>query len=99
MGNRCLLRLLSLLKSRTTFGQIFLTAPDVDRLLFASLATICPPLSNRTTLYLSRRDRALRVSTKMHAGDRAGRAPPVFVMDNVDSIDVSEIDLSFIGHG
>jgi esterase/lipase superfamily enzyme len=102
MGNRCVLRSLKSLlagQPRKRFGQIFLAAPDVDQMVFHQQGMVCPPLCSRTTLYVSRRDRALEGSGLLHSMTRAGLAPPVTILKDIDTVDVTEIDLSFVGHG
>ncbi|MDM0035584.1 alpha/beta hydrolase [Variovorax sp. J22P271] len=105
MGNRGLLRALAQLegseraKGLLRIGQIFLAAPDIDVELFSRLAAVYPKLSDRTTLYVSRRDRAVWLSLFLHQFPRVGYAPPVTVMDGIDTIEVSAIDFSQLGHG
>lgn len=105
MGNRALLRSLKNMAQNAQelahipFGQIFLAAPDVDNDVFESLARAYTHLAQRTTLYVSSKDLALRSSGVIHDHPRAGYAPPVTVVDNVDTVAVSNVDLTFLGHG
>jgi esterase/lipase superfamily enzyme len=103
MGNRALLRVLhgaigqtELSKGR--IGQILLAAPDVDVALFRQLASVYPRLSSRTTLYISRIDAALDISARIHRNQRTGYAPPVTVVPGIDTIEVTAIDVGFLGH-
>lgn len=105
MGNRGFLRVLARMASvpefngaSKPFNQILLAAPDVDIQTFKNLAAAYPQLSNRTTLYVSSKDRALRGSGIIHDHPRAGFVPPITVLDGIDTIEVSAIDLTLLGH-
>lgn len=105
MGNRALLQALDRIAVGTTqqekmFGQLVMAAPDVSVSDFRNrFAPAAMQLANSVTLYASSRDRALLASTKIHGHDRAGLAGDhLVVMDGLDTIDVSEIDTSLIGH-
>jgi hypothetical protein len=51
------------------------------------------------TLYCSSKDEALKASHKVHGYGRAGDSDPTPVITpGIDSIDVSAVDTSFIGH-
>jgi esterase/lipase superfamily enzyme len=104
MGNRALLGVLenlakypSLQKAR--FGQIFLAAPDIDARYFQSVADVYPSVSERTTLYVCARDRALGAAGAIRYGTRAGFVPPVTVVDGIDTIEATNVDLDYLGHG
>jgi esterase/lipase superfamily enzyme len=105
MGNRAFLRAMKELLRRAAdktgirFGQIFLAAPDVDASKFAKLAQAYDSLAARTTLYVSSKDRALASSGILHEFERAGFVPPVTILDGIDTVETSFIDLSFLGHG
>jgi esterase/lipase superfamily enzyme len=105
MGNRGLLRSIQRITAEAAstggirFGQVFLAAPDLDVALFRDLAAFYPKVSERTTLYVSARDRALEASHWIHDFDRVGYAPPVTVVDGIDTIEVTGLDLSVLGHG
>jgi esterase/lipase superfamily enzyme len=105
MGNRGLLRSLHRIADRVTaggrvpFGQIFLAAPDVDADLFRQLADVYQRVARRTTLYASSRDRALAASGFVHGFRRAGYVPPVTVLPGIDTVEVTDVDLTFLGHG
>jgi esterase/lipase superfamily enzyme len=106
MGNRGLLRAFQRMlqkasrASKLRFGNIVLAAPDVDVAVFKDLAASYSRLSDRTTLYVSSRDKALAASALLHGSyPRAGFTPPVLVVPGIDTIEVSNIDLTFLGHG
>jgi len=105
MGNRALLRSLQRIMQRATqpgqvpFGQLLLAAPDIDAGLFRELAKVYSQLAQRTTLYVSSKDKALASSGILHDYPRAGYTPPVMVTQGIDTIEVSNIDLTFLGHG
>lgn len=76
MGNLGLLRALNrattqALLAGVKFGQIFLAALDVDADLFKQLAKVYPTISERTTLYVSAKDKRSRPRT----GSGTSRAP------------------------
>ena len=105
MGNRGLLRALQRIaanaqtRGKVKFGQIFLAAPDVDRDLFLDLARLYPEHGERTTLYASRRDKAVHLSYKLHAAPRAGYFAPYTVAPGVDTVAVPDFDIDLLGHG
>ena len=77
---------------------MILAAPDVDVRLFEQIASNYTLLSERTTLYVSAEDRPLGLSGWLHQFQRVGKAPPVTVVPNIDTIAVDEIDVSTLGH-
>jgi esterase/lipase superfamily enzyme len=81
------------------FGQIFLAAPDIVVNLFKLLAKVYPQCSERTTLYISAVDNALLVSRLLHTNQRTGYSPPVTVVDGIDTVEATHIDLGLLGHG
>ncbi len=105
MGNRGLLRSISKIAAQfqaqntTPFGQILLAAPDEDPDVFGNLATAYPTIAERTTLYISNKDKALAASGYLHQRNRTGFSPPITIVPGIDTIDVSNIDLSLLGHG
>ncbi|PSB01636.1 alpha/beta hydrolase [Merismopedia glauca] len=105
MGNRGLLRamqrILAKVQTQTqiSFGQIFLAAPDVDPDLFQDLAQAYHQLAERTTLYISSQDKALGASGIIHDYPRVGFFPPITVVEGIDTVEVSHIDLTWLGHG
>jgi esterase/lipase superfamily enzyme len=101
MGNRVMARVAQqlLAKPERRFGQIILAAPDVDAQAFEELALAYPQLSERTTLYVSKKDMALEASNWVHDFPRAGYMPPVTVVQDIDTVEVSSIDVSMLGHG
>ena len=105
MGNRGLARAVQRITSRAAdlsgvrFGQIILAAPDVSVDLFRDLAAVYPTLCERTTMYTSARDRALAMSKFLQDADRAGFTPPVTVVGGIDTVEVTDIDVTILGHG
>ncbi len=105
MGNRAMTRALERIAlkmkagAKAPFHQIVLTAPDVDADVFADLAKSFRRTAERVTLYASSNDEALKVSKKIHGYPRAGETTPnVLIVPGVDTIDVSTVDTSFLGH-
>ena len=105
MGNRAFLRVFTGLAApichqlRSVIQQIFLAAPDVDVDVFKALAVSYKDISKRTTMYSSARDMALRSSGIVHDHPRAGYAPPITIVNGIDTVEATEIDLTFLGHG
>lgn len=81
------------------FGQIILAAPDVDTEKFKKDAAIFSEVAERVSLYVSDGDKALNMSKKVAAGRaRAGLRPPIVVVKNIDTVDVSSTNLTLLGH-
>jgi esterase/lipase superfamily enzyme len=105
MGNRGFARAVARITKHASetidirFGQIILAAPDVDVDLFRQLAAVYPDICERTTMYVSARDKALGMSQWLQDSDRAGFTPPITIVDRIDTIEVSHVDVSAIGHG
>jgi esterase/lipase superfamily enzyme len=105
MGNRGLLRAVQQIASRAAaqtakpLGQIVLAAPDVDTGTFRALAAAYPLVSARTTLYVSEADLAVRSSRLLHGADRIGYVPPIAIVEGIDTINVTGVDLTLLGHG
>jgi esterase/lipase superfamily enzyme len=105
MGNRALtaaVRELALEGKMTDapLGQIVLAAPDVDAEVFRrDLLPAMQASAERVTLYASSYDRALIVSKTLHGYPRAGESGEGLVLaEGLETIDVSGIDLSLLGH-
>lgn len=104
MGNRGLLRALQRIaanaetRGKVKFGQIILAAPDVDRDLFLNLAALYAEHGERTTLYSSRHDLPVHVSSKLHDAARAGYFTPYTVAPDMDTVAVPDFDLDLLGH-
>jgi esterase/lipase superfamily enzyme len=105
MGNRGFARAIARITSDATnisgvrFGQIILAAPDLDVDLFKQLAIAYPQISERTTMYVSAKDRALGMSSWLQDSDRAGFTPPLTIINGIDTVEVTNIDLTILGHG
>jgi esterase/lipase superfamily enzyme len=105
MGNRGLLRAIDRIataaaeRTRTPFDQIILAAADVDQDTFKRLSAAYQRVARRTTMYVCSKDRAVEASHWLHDFPRAGLAPPVLVVPGIDTINVSNLDLTLLGHG
>jgi esterase/lipase superfamily enzyme len=105
MGNRGLLRAVQRISERANaktgkiFDQIILAAPDVDADVFRELCAAYKYLGQQTTLYVSQKDRAVDSSRWLHKFPRVGFAPPIFVTTGIDTVNVTNVDLSLLGHG
>jgi esterase/lipase superfamily enzyme len=106
MGNRALIEALQTYLARRApenrqhiFGQIVLTAPDVDRDYFTDAIQQLTGSAERVTLYASDNDYALRSSQLFHGAPRAGTAGDVIVkLAGLDSIDMSAVPADALGH-
>lgn len=106
MGNIVLCKALERLRGEgvypnSIFNQVILAAPDIDKGTF--LTQILPAIKKNPniTLYASDKDKALIISKKSK-GDyvRLGEGGKnLVVSDGLDSIDASEINTDFLGHG
>ena len=107
MGNLPLLEVLRQLGPALPDGvrldQVILAAPDVDRDVFANLASVIRPYGRGITLYCSANDRAMSASRRFAGGmPRAGDVPaegPVIIA-GIDTIDVTaaSTDLLALNH-
>lgn len=106
MGNRALIEALQTYLAKRApenrqhiFGQIVLTAPDVDRDYFSDAIQSLAEAAERVTLYASDNDYALRSSQFLHGAPRAGTAGDVIVkLAGLDSIDMSSVPADALGH-
>lgn len=100
IGNRLLLKALQPLAERHTgpplFRSLILAAPDVASAAFVDQIAVASKLAQRTTVYVSSRDRALFASQRLHKDFRAGR--DLILVQGVDTIDVSPVDKSRTRH-
>jgi esterase/lipase superfamily enzyme len=105
MGNRGLLRAANRIvadaarRAGCRFGQFILAAPDVDADSFRDLAQAYKTLAKRTTLYVSSKDLAVKLSRWIRDYARVGFHPPVTVVDGIDTVNVTHVDLTLLGHG
>jgi esterase/lipase superfamily enzyme len=80
-------------------GEIILAAADVDADTFRDLSGAYGRVSRRTTLYVSSRDLAIEASRWLHDFARAGLLPPIMIVPGIDTINVTNVDLTTLGHG
>jgi esterase/lipase superfamily enzyme len=105
MGNRGFLRAMQRInadaerRSTVKFSQVILAAPDVDVHVFNDLARCLSGLVARSTLYVCDKDVAVEASRWLHGFPRAGLTPPIVSVPGVDTISVSALDLTLLGHG
>jgi hypothetical protein len=50
-------------------------------------------------MYVCDKDRAVEASSWLHGYPRAGLTPPVLVVPGIDTVNVSNLDLTLLGHG
>ena len=110
MGNRCLTAVLrdmarDLEDDKPPFDEIVLTAPDVRASTFRRRAPDIVKMANRVTLYASSNDQALKISKEIQTFPRAGETgtdedgkDKIVVVPGIDTIDVSTVDTSLLGH-
>jgi esterase/lipase superfamily enzyme len=105
MGNRALTSALLALAAEMKgeaplFREVVLTAPDIDADVFKrDIAPAITCTANRVTLYASSNDEALALSKRLHGYPRAGESgAALIVVDGVETIDVSNVDTSLLGH-
>ena len=106
MGNRLLIDALNsfnneeLAQGSASLRQIIFAAPDIDARRFSTIANNFRNKAERFTLYASSNDKALQISKALHGFPRAGDSfPKPIVVQDIDSIDVSEIDTNFFSLG
>ncbi|MFH1920444.1 MAG: alpha/beta hydrolase [Planctomycetota bacterium] len=105
MGNRALTSALELLSRERRselplFREVVLAAPDIDAEVFRrDIVPAIVPTADRVTLYASSNDEALKLSKTIHGYRRAGDSgSQLLVVPGVDTIDVSTVDTSLLGH-
>ncbi len=84
--------------ARRPIHNLVLCAPDVGLGDFKAWVPDVVPLCVRVTLYANSSDTALIASKSLHAKPRAGDARFMPIVDGVQTIDCSRIDMSFMGH-
>jgi esterase/lipase superfamily enzyme len=102
MGNRVVARTLVRLRreqSDLRLDQLICAAPDMDQDTFASLAKQFRAVAKQATLYVSERDTAVEVSRAFHSAPRAGLYPPFATPEGFDTVAVTNVDTSLLGHG
>lgn len=101
MGNVVLLDALEKIKlshgdrSRQTFAEVVLHAPDVDKDRFRQLMKAIKGLGGKVTLYVSKGDRALGLAGWFWGFMRVGMTPTV--VKGVETIDVTAAGSSLLG--
>jgi esterase/lipase superfamily enzyme len=104
MGNRLVTETIASMNQSSSakcarICQIVLAAPDIDAATFKDLATTFHNKAERFTLYASSDDKALMASKAIHKYPRAGESGPnLVVVAPIDTVDVTSVDTSFIGH-
>lgn len=105
MGNRGLLRAMQKIiqnaaeQAKKPFRNVIFAAPDEDADTFRQMAAAHKGVADKATLYVSSRDRAVASSGLLHKHQRAGYTPPTTLVDGIDTVDVTNADLTWLGHG
>jgi esterase/lipase superfamily enzyme len=101
MGNRIVMEAIDRLSpphGRKPIEQVVLCAPDVGRSDFERWAPGVLAQSERVALYSNASDTALIASKGLHAESRAGDAWEPVIIDGIEVVDCSRVDLTFMGH-
>jgi esterase/lipase superfamily enzyme len=83
------------------FKALVLAAADIDSAIFIrDIAPFIKESGTMTTLYVSRKDKALGFSNRLHEYSRAGESEyrPI-IMPGIETIDTTDVDDSYMGHG
>jgi esterase/lipase superfamily enzyme len=105
MGTRALTRaFLELIQKKPDqkvhFKSLILTAPDIDSETFKR--DIGPALAAsgaRVTLYVSSKDKALKISKRLHTFKRAGDSNEgALIIPGIETVDASNVDTGVLGH-
>lgn len=83
------------LSEKKVVNELIMNAPDFDNSEFIKSVDDVKYVTKRMTLYCSNNDKALAVSTKINKTERLGSCSNI---DDVDTINVSSIDSTTIGH-
>jgi len=105
MGGSCVVKALEKIrknedKDMSKFQEIILAAPDIDAQLFSTtIAPIILDEENPLTLYVSSKDKALKMSKNVNKCYRLGCSKNnLVVLPGMETIDAGPIDMSFLGH-
>jgi esterase/lipase superfamily enzyme len=100
MGNRVLSWAMERLAGEgASIDHLYLAAADMDPDILRQRSGFYRTVCRSITSYASTADRALGLSRVLHGTGRVGLLPPVTVIDGITTIDASEVDDTFIGHG
>jgi len=79
--------------------ELVLAAPEIPSTMLQAEAPELDRMTGRTTLYVSRSDRALLLAGRYTGDDSAGNAAnTVLILPGVETIDATEINNEFLGH-
>ncbi len=105
MGARALtIAFLELLSKKpylnTNFKSLILAAPDIDAEIFTrDIAPALVQSGARVTLYVSGKDKALKLSTRLHAFRRAGDANGgAIITSGIETVDATNVGTCALGH-
>ncbi|HQZ68847.1 MAG TPA: alpha/beta fold hydrolase [Planctomycetaceae bacterium] len=105
MGNRIVMQSLNQLPTprlgknqHKPFANVVLCAPDVGESDFREWVPGVVAQSDRVSLYANASDSALIASKQLHAERRAGDSEKPIIIEDVETIDCSRIETSFMGH-
>lgn len=103
MGARLMLRALDSIAASTfgsppMFNEVVLAAADVGIDEFDNTWPRVSPTAERFTLYASRRDRALQISTQINNMRRVGDAREMLIWDGLQTVDTTAASGGLLGH-
>lgn len=79
--------------------ELVLAAPEIPASMLQTEAPGLDRMTGRTTLYVSRADRALLLAGRYTGDDSAGDAAnTVLILPGIETIDATEINNEFLGH-
>lgn len=82
------------------FDELVLIAPDIDTDTFKHDLALLKRVVNRITIYVSKNDKALRLSSEVHGYPRLGEAGDALtILEGVETIDISLLSIQRLsGH-
>jgi esterase/lipase superfamily enzyme len=86
---------------KTKLKEIILAAPDINSEVFKKdIAPVITSIKKPITLYVSNGDSALKISKELNGSNRLGLPSKegVFIYSGIDTVDMTTIDTSLIGH-
>lgn len=97
---QALVRLAYKEQQESIVNELILIAPDIDTEIFKQELPLINKSANRITLYLSKNDKALKLSQEVHGYPRLGQAGEhMTVIDGVETIDISNVNTRVLsGH-
>lgn len=80
-------------------GHLAIAAPDTDSDFFEQRSRDICEVMGKVVLYASRNDSALDASMTANGFPRAGDANDILICDDIETVDATEAQTDFLGHG